>query len=90
LLEVFRSDVGDNPMPAVDLHVEQARSYGRDMLAIKQTPQTVLQESLTSDQPLQSFLHVLDQIGGYKEDPLRKKSGLLALILNQRPEQSSR
>jgi hypothetical protein len=29
---------------------------------------------------------MLDHISGYKEDPLRKKSGLLALILNQRPE----
>jgi hypothetical protein len=28
----------------------------------------------------------LDQIGGYKEDPLRKKSSLLALALTQRPE----
>jgi hypothetical protein len=29
---------------------------------------------------------LLDHIGGYKEDPLRKKSMLLALILEQRPE----
>jgi hypothetical protein len=35
---------------------------------------------------LQTFLVLLDQIGGYKEDPLRKKSALLALILNHRPE----
>ncbi|MCB0029349.1 MAG: hypothetical protein KDE28_15645, partial [Anaerolineales bacterium] len=26
------------------------------------------------------------KIAGYKEDPLRKKSSLLAMILNQRPE----
>jgi hypothetical protein len=35
---------------------------------------------------LQTFLLTLDQIGGYKEDPLRKKSGLLAMSLNDRPE----
>ena len=29
---------------------------------------------------------MLDHIAGYKEDPLRKKSMLLALILEQRPE----
>ncbi len=86
LLEAFRSDSGDDSMPALDLHLEQARSYGRDMLALKRTPQTVLHESLTSAEPLQTFLDLLDQIGGYKEDPLRKKTGLLALILNQRPE----
>ena len=28
----------------------------------------------------------MDRIGGYKEDPLRKKSALLAIILQQRPE----
>jgi sugar/nucleoside kinase (ribokinase family) len=86
LLEVFRADNGDDPMPALDLHLEQAHHYGRDMLALQLTPQAVLQKALTSARSLQTFLVLLDQIGGYKEDPLRKKSGLLALILNQRPE----
>jgi sugar/nucleoside kinase (ribokinase family) len=86
LLEVFRADNGDDPMPALDLHLEQAHSYGQDMLALQLTPQAVLDKSLASDEPLQTFLDLLDRIGGYKEDPLRKKSALLALILNQRPE----
>ena len=73
-------------MPALDLHLEQARQYGRDMLALQLTPQAVLDKALASAQPLETFLVTLDQIGGYKEDPLRKKSSLLALILNQRPE----
>ncbi|MGB2910679.1 MAG: PfkB family carbohydrate kinase [Anaerolineales bacterium] len=86
LLEVFRADNGDDPMPALDLHLEQAHHYGRDMLALRFTPQVVLDKALASAQPLRTFLVILDQIGGYKEDPLRKKSGLLAMILNQRPE----
>jgi sugar/nucleoside kinase (ribokinase family) len=86
LLEAFRADNGDDPMPALDLHLEQARQYGRDMLAMNLTPQAVLDKALASAQPLDTFLVTLDQIGGYKEDPLRKKSSLLALILNQRPE----
>ena len=86
LLEVFRADNGDDPMPALDLHLEQAHTYGRDMLALQLTPQIVLDKALASAQPLQTFLVTLDQIGGYKEDPLRKKSSLLAMILNQRPE----
>jgi hypothetical protein len=73
-------------MPALDLHLEQAHYYGRDMLALQLTPQAVLDKALASTQPLQTFLLTLDQIGGYKEDPLRKKSGLLAMSLNQRPE----
>jgi len=86
LLEVFRADNGDDPMPALDLHLEQAQHYGRDMLALGLTPRAVLQKALASAQPLQTLLVTLDQIGSYKKDPLRKKSGLLALILNQRPE----
>ena len=73
-------------MPALDLHLEQAHTYGRDMFALQLTSQVVLDKALSSAQPLQTFLVTLDQIGGYKEDPLRKKSSLLAMILNQRPE----
>jgi hypothetical protein len=36
--------------------------------------------------PHRALLAALDHVGGYKEDPLRKKAGLLALILSQRPE----
>jgi sugar/nucleoside kinase (ribokinase family) len=86
LLEVFRADNGHDPMPALDLHLEQARQYGRDMLALRLTPHAVLDRALASTQPLQTFLVTLDQVGGYKEDPLRKKSLLLAMILNDRPE----
>ncbi len=86
MLDLFRADDGDNPMPALDLHLEQAHSYGRDMLALQLTPQAVLDKALASAQPLETFLVILDQIGGYKEDPIRKKSLLLALILNDRPE----
>jgi len=84
--QVFRADNGEDAMPALELHVQQARSYGQDMLALGLTPQAVLDMALSSPEPLLTFMILLDTIGGYKEDPLRKKSGLLALILNQRPE----
>ena len=86
LLDIFRADDGTNPMPALDLHLQQARQYGQDMLAMHLTPQKIVKKALASAHPLHTFLAVLDHIGGYKEDPLRKKSSLLALILNQRPE----
>ena len=84
--ELYRADDGDEAMPALDLHLEQARSYGQDMLALGLTPQALLDKVLASAQPLETFIVSLDHIGGYKEDPLRKKSSLLAVILNQRPE----
>ncbi len=85
-LVVFRADNRQDPVPARDLHLEQARQYGRDMLALQLTPQAVLDKALASTQPLQTFLVTLDQVGGYKEDPIRKKSLLLAMLLHDRPE----
>ena len=73
-------------MPALDLHLEMAQAYGRDMLAAQLTPEAVVQKARASSTPLRTFIELLDTISGYKEDPLRKKSGLLVLILNQRPE----
>ena len=35
---------------------------------------------------MSALLAQLDHVGGYKEDPLRKKAALLAIILQQRPE----
>lgn len=86
LRSLFRADDGSDPMPAFELHLRLARDYGRDMLALDKTPHSILESAQNSSTPLKTFLHELDQIGGYKEDPLRKKSNLLALVLNQRPE----
>lgn len=86
MLGLFRADDGSDPMPALDLHLQQARQYGLDMLALDMTPRELLGKVQNSARPLKTFLEMLDHVGGYKEDPLRKKSGLLAFILNQRPE----
>jgi sugar/nucleoside kinase (ribokinase family) len=86
MLDLFRADDGSDPMPALDLHLAQARQYGRDMLALKLIPRQIIEQVQSSPKPLKTFLELLDHVGGYKEDPLRKKSGLLAFILNQRPE----
>jgi hypothetical protein len=86
LLARLRSDDGLDPMPAVHLHLDQARSYGRDMEALGWTPAGIVDGANGAAQPLAAFLQRLDHVGGYKEDPLRKKSALLATILQQRPE----
>lgn len=86
MLAVFRADDGTDPMPALDLHLAQARSYGQDMAALGLIPVDLVEESNNSSTPLYTFLERLDHIGGYKEDPLRKKSALLATILAERPE----
>ncbi len=86
MLTLFRADDGTDPMPALELHLEQAQQYGRDMLALNLTPNDVVRQAQASPLPLETFVGLLDHIGGYKEDPIRKKPMLLALILNQRPE----
>ncbi len=86
LATVLRADDGSNPLPAFDLHLEMAKAYGHDMLALDLTPQSLSDLANRSTNPRQTFLSLLDHVGGYKEDPLRKKAMLLALILEQRPE----
>jgi hypothetical protein len=79
-------DAGGPSMPAADLRRREARAYGRDMQALHATPATVVARARASARPLRSLLTQLDHVGGYKEDPLRKKSALLAMILRERPE----
>jgi len=86
LLAVLRADDGSDPLPEPLMHLELARAYGRDMLALGLSPQSLLRQVQQSPSPLRSLLRLLDRIGGYKEDPLRKKAALLAIILRQRPE----
>jgi sugar/nucleoside kinase (ribokinase family) len=86
LAAALRADDGSNPMPAFDLHLEAARSYGRDMQSLGLTPRDIVEQANRMAAPRAAFLSRLDHLGGYKEDPLRKKAMLLALILEQRPE----
>lgn len=83
---VMQDDGGSDPLPAAELHLEMARRYGRDMLALGMTPSEILRQTRDSSTPLSLFVKIMDRIGGYKEDPIRKKTGLLAVALNQRPE----
>jgi hypothetical protein len=82
----YRDDDGIAHMPAFALHFEMARAYGRDMQALRRTPRDIVERANSSHKPLQTFLQMLDQVGGYQEDALRKKATLLAIILQQRPE----
>jgi hypothetical protein len=87
----LRGDDGTLPLPEPARYLEAARAYGRDMVALGLTPPALLLSAIFAggldDQGnLRPFLGQLDHVGGYKEDPLRKKSALLALVLRERPE----
>ncbi len=81
-----QADDARSPLPAAALHVAQARTYGRDLQALAWTPESIVARARAGRRPLAALLAQLDHVGGYKEDPLRKKSALLALILRARPE----
>jgi hypothetical protein len=82
----LRGDESDSPLPALDDRLRLARACGRDLLAMGETPAAIVARANRSERPVMTLLSQLDHVGGYKEDPLRKKSALLALILRQRPE----
>jgi len=86
MLDIFRSDDGSDLMSVFDLRLAQARAYGKDMISLGLSPKNILECANASQEPLHAFFRQLDAIGGYKEDPLRKKAALLAIILCQRPE----
>jgi hypothetical protein len=82
-------DEGRQPLPGPEVYLEAARSYGRDMVVLGLTPEEAVAPVTGVDSwhsPVRALLQRLDHVGGYKEDPLRKKSALLALILRERPE----
>ena len=83
---ILADDEGKCPMPALELHLSEARAYGQDMLALDMTPIKIIQKTKVSNTPMADLLRILWNIGGYKNDPLQKKSALLAYILLHRPE----
>jgi hypothetical protein len=76
-----RGDDDANPLPESETHWRKARDYGHDMTALGWNTANLVAQANSRALPLRAFLGRLDRIGGYKEDPLRKKSALLALIL---------
>ncbi|HJO90659.1 MAG TPA: hypothetical protein QF606_03245, partial [Anaerolineales bacterium] len=83
---ILADDDGNCPMPAIELHLSEAQSYGQDMSALGMTPAKIIQKTKGSRTPMADLLRTLWNIGGYKNDPLQKKSALLIYILLNRPE----
>lgn len=80
------ADSGQCPLPQLASHLELARDYGRELLGVEGGPAGMVERANCSRRPLQVFLEEVTRLPGYREDPLRKKALLLALILSRRPE----
>ena len=80
------ADDGSDPFPEPNLCAELAAAYGTTMQHLGLTPTELISVAAATAHPMRSLLTLLDHVGGYREDPLRKKSALLGVILRQRPE----
>lgn len=83
---IAADDRGDDPFPTPETYVASAVVYGRTVQQLGLTAPELVALAAASPMPMRSLLTLLDHVGGYREDPLRKKSALLGVILRQRPE----
>ncbi len=83
---IAADDAGHDPFPEPALCVEAAQAYGRSLLDLGCTLEELLVAANATARPMAALLTLLDHVGGYREDPLRKKAALLGVILRQRPE----
>ena len=82
----LRDDDDDAPLPQLRQRLRLANSFGHDLLAAGTNADEIVARANRNRRPVAALLAELHHVGGYKEDPLRKKAALLALILRQRPE----
>lgn len=83
---VFHDDHGRNPLPMWTEHLDLIHQYVDWFVHNESTPQTLVDEANASDRVLATFLEHAGRVPGYREDPMRKKLMLLAVILENRPE----
>lgn len=79
-------DDGVDPYPDPDQRAALCRAFGRSLTDVGGRAGDLVAAAATSPRPVRSLLRLLDHVGGYREDPWRKKAALLAVVLRQRPE----
>ena len=83
---IAAADSGLDPFPRSDLAVDLIQAYGRTLVELDVGADDLLRAASDAPRPMRALLTLLDHVGGYREDPLRKKAALLGVILRQRPE----
>ena len=86
LAGLFRSDEGVNPLPMWPEHLALIRGYAEWFVRQGTTPGEVVGAVAGQAKPLAALRSVCREIPGYAEDPLEKKTMLLAIMLENRPE----
>lgn len=83
---LFRDDTGHNPLPMWPEHLALIQAYAQWFIDEDTSPRSLVEEANDAAQPLAHFMERVGVIPGYREDPLKKKLMLLAVILENRPE----
>jgi sugar/nucleoside kinase (ribokinase family) len=83
---IAAADDGTDPFPDAALYAGAATAYGRTLGELGVTATELVAVAAGAERPMRALLTLLDHVGGYREDPLRKKAALLGVILRQRPE----
>lgn len=86
-VKVFSDDNGPIPLPHFKERLDQIRRYGQNLSERKTTLSEILTAANHQSNPIEYFMTATSLIGGYNQDPLRKRNLLLAMILANRPEQ---
>ncbi len=79
-------DGGTDPYPDAVQRVGSCRDYGSSMADLGLAPGELVAAAAATSRPMAALLRLLDHVGGYREDPWRKKAALLGVVLRQRPE----
>ena len=83
---VFHDDTGRNPLPMWEAHLRIFREYADWFAEREKVPADLVAEAAAAAKPLATFLRLTGEVPGYREDPLKKKMMLLAVMLENRPE----
>lgn len=86
LPEIFSDDNGPVLFPDWETRMKLTKKYAFWFFSQQITPAQLVEEANKSHEPLRTFRDLLKKIWGYDQDPLEKKSLLLAMALAHRPE----
>lgn len=85
-MAMMSDDNGPVPQLATKERFAMCLRYAAYFLGEKSTPSLLIEKAHEAKNPVKKFLSLIAQVPGLAEDPLQKKSILLAMALVNRPE----
>lgn len=83
---MMSDDNGPVPQMATNERFAMSKRHAAYFLSEKCTPLQLVEKAQAAKNPVRTFLALIARVPGFAEDPLQKKSILLAMALANRPE----